>query len=269
VRSTFAGLSLHHPHGVTALGRLYRADFHIHTYLSDCGQPDATPEAMMAAAHAAGLEAMGFADHVIYPKDRVRPGTLRARVPPQYDGMRVYVGCEADVLSLTEVSIDRAFADSLDFVIMAGSHLNVDIASHPRGLTIAEEAAYIIEAMHACVDCGLADIIAHPFAVPAGPYGFAELAQAAEAEALLRLGEKAARAGVAIEYNPRELRRAPEAAGRIYQLFLQTGVKLAINSDAHRPGNVAFRGDRYATEEEMLAEGITEDRLWRIEDRRA
>ncbi len=223
----------------------------------------------MAAAQAAGLEAMGFSDHVIYPKDRLRPGMLRGQVPKQYDGMRVYVGCEADVLSLTEFSIDREFADSLDFVIMSGSHLNVPGSGHPRGLSVPEEAAYIIEAMQVGVDSGLADIIAHPLSVPAGPYGFAELAEAAEAEALLRLGERAARAGVAIEYNPRELRRAPEAARRIYGLFLRTGVKLAINSDAHRPSNVAFRGEHHATEEEMLAEGITEDRLWRIGERRA
>ena len=221
---------------------------------------------MLCAGRAAGLEAIGFSDHVIYPQHRERPGLLRARVPDEYGGMRVCIGCEADVLSETEIAIDRDFADSLDFVILSASHLNVPGAGHPRGLTAQEEAAYIIRLMHVCVESGLADVIAHPFCVPVPTYSFEELATAAEPDALLRLGEAAARAGVAIEYNPRELRRSPVAARWLYDLFLQAGVMLAVNSDAHRPSSVGCRGPQHAAEEEMRAAGVTEERLWRVEE---
>ncbi len=249
------------------MAELFSRDFHVHTNLSDCGAPEATPEAMLRAGRDAGLEAMGFSDHVIYPKDRPRPGLLREQVPAEYEGMQVFVGCEADVLSRTEFSIDRAFADTLDFVILSASHLNVPGAGHPRGLDVRDEATYIIELMHVAVDSGLADVVAHPFCVPAPTYSFEELVTVADPDALRRLGEKAARSGVAIEFNPRELGRAPDAARWLYRLLMETGVQFAVNSDAHRPSSVAFRGPQHASEEAMRATGLTADMLWRVGER--
>ena len=248
--------------------RLYRTDFHVHTYLSDCGSPEARPKAMLRAAREAGLEAIGFSDHIIFPADLARPETLRSQLPRQAGDLRVYVGCEADVTSPTEIAIDAAFAHTLDFVLMAASHLYVPGTNHPiRGMDAQTMAAYIVSGMNLAVDSGLADVIVHPFCVPMGLYDFATLVAVADPDAISRLGENAARAGVAIEYNPRLLRHWPDAAKWLFGRLLETGVKLAVTSDAHHPRGVGMRGDEYATEEEMRAAGVTDEMLWTIEDR--
>lgn len=247
---------------------LFRTDFHVHTNLSDCGAPEATPKAMLAAARAAGLEAIGFSDHVYYPDHFTRPALLRKRLPSRTGDLRVYVGCETDVISPTEIAIDANYALTLDFVLISGSHLYTPRTNHPiRGMTPEAMAAYLLQTMNVAVASGLADVVVHPFCVPVGLYSFEELVSVADPDGVSRLGEAAARAGVAIEYNPRELKRAPEAAHWLYTRLLDTGVKLAINSDSHRPDGVGCRGVEHATEAQMRAEGVTEDRVWRLEDR--
>lgn len=250
------------------MARLYRTDFHVHTCLSDCGSPEATPKAILHAAREAQLEAIGFSDHIIFPQDLARPERLRARLPRETGDLRVYVGCEADVISPSDISIDANFACMLDFVLMSASHLYVPGTAHPVGdMEVHAMAAYIIAGMNLAVDSGLADVVVHPFCVPMGPYDFAELAAAADPAELSRLGEKAAQAGVALEFNPGVLRAWPDAARWVLGLFLETGVKLAINSDAHHPRGVGCRGDSKATEEEMRAAGVTDDVVWTIADR--
>jgi len=248
---------------------VFDSDLHVHTVLSGHGSPEATPDTMLAAAKAAGLKVIGFSDHVIFPEHRSRPGILRLQLPHQADGMRVYVGCEADVISPTEISVDAAFALTLDYVLMSASHLYVPPGTgHPvEGMDPPAMAAYIISAMNRAVESGLADVIAHPFCVPAGPYDFGTLVGAADPERVAKLGERAMKAGVAIEYNPNVLRHWPQAAKWLYRRLLETGVKVSVNSDAHSPGGVGCRGPGYATEAEMRAEGIGEDRLWSVEDR--
>lgn len=250
------------------MARLYRTDFHIHTYLSDCGSPEATPKAVLRAAQEAGLEAMGFSDHIIFPADRTRPEKLRAQLPRNTGDLRVYVGCEADITSPTEIVIDAEFAHTLDYVMLSASHLYVPGTNHPiQGMSARTQAAYLLSTMNLAVDCGFADVVVHPFVVPTALYDFPTLVAEADPEAVSRLGEKAARAGVALEFNPRVLRRWPDAAKWLFGRLLETGVKLAINSDCHHPRCVGCRGPEYATEEEMRAVGVTDDVVWRIEDR--
>ncbi len=250
------------------MARLFRTDFHVHTNLSDCGAPEATPKAILAAARQVGLEALGFSDHVTGRAHWDRPARVRAQVPKRLGEMRIYIGCEADVLSLDRLSLDAGLAATLDYVLMSASHLYEPYAFHPvEGMEAPTMAAYILEAMHAALDSGLVDILVHPFHVPSGLYKFPQLVEAADPEGISRVGEKAARLGVAIEYNPRELGLYPEAARWLYGRFLETGVKLAINSDSHHPREIGFHARRQASEEAMLAEGITEEHLWRIEDR--
>jgi histidinol phosphatase-like PHP family hydrolase len=250
------------------LARLYRTDFHVHTSLSDCGSPEATPKAILRAAREAQLEAIGFSDHIIFPQHFARPEKLRAQLPQQTGDLRVYVGCEADITSPTDFSIDADFARTLDFVLMSASHLYVPGTEHPvSGMDVQAMAAYITAGMNLAVNSGLADVVVHPFCVPMGPYDFAELAAAADPDELSRLGRKAAQTGVALEFNPEVLRTWPEAATWLFRLFLGTGVKLAINSDAHHPRNIGCRSDSKATEEEIRAVGVTDDVVWTIEDR--
>jgi len=233
------------------LEKLIQTDWHIHTALSDCGSPEATPEAIVQAAHEAGLRAIGITDHVIRPRHLERPALTRKALPADLGGLQVYIGCEADTFAPDQFSIDREYAATLDYVVMAASHLYLPMIDKPGAMTPRTMAELIVRLTLAAIGSGLADIIAHPFGVPESPYTFQEIVGELKRDEVFSIGHAAAEAGVAMELNPRYFRRAPDAAGWLFGCL---------------PG-VGCRGPIYATEEELRAEGITPDLLWSIEDR--
>ena len=246
-----------------------RADWHVHTNLSDCGHIDAAPMAMVRAAQDAGLEALGFTDHVYLQEHRVRPGRVRALLPRELDGIRIYVGCEADMQTPTRVSIDRELADELDYVMVAASHL-FDPGVERRGRMDAKGMVrLIIDFTNGAIESGMADIIAHPFGVPMCPFEWTELIEAVDGSEWSATAQAAARAGVALEFNPRYLKQAPEQAMWLFGKVLEAGCKVTVSSDAHHPSNVGCRGPAYASEEEMRAAGVRDEDVWRIEHQAA
>lgn len=249
------------------MSRLIRTDFHIHSFLSDCAAPTATLEAIVAAGREAELEAIGISDHVFFGRHRGRPAIARRALPSEVDGMRIYVGCEADMQAPDRVAIDVEFAAGLDYVMVSASHLydpgvEQEFIDEPRSMV-----AYMLELMRGAVGLGYVDIIVHPLHVPACQYSFHDFVRAADEGELRSVARLAADAGVAMECNPRFLRAAPEEAKRLFGMFLEEGCILSINSDAHRPSSIGCRGPGFATEEELRAIGIGEDRLFRIEER--
>lgn len=247
--------------------RLIRTDLHIHTNLSDCGSPAATLDAVVAAGLEAGLEAIGISDHIFLPQHRERPVIGRQALPREVNGMRVYVGCEADMQSPTRCAIDAEFAATLDYVLIAASHLydpgvKREFIDQPRSM-----AAYMVDLTRGAIETGFADVIVHPLHVPACRYDFADFVAAVEVRVLRDLARFAAESGVAFECNPTFVRRYPDAAKRLFSWLLDEGCTLAINSDAHDPGGIGCRGSGYATEDELRALGITEERVFRVEER--
>lgn len=249
------------------MGRLIRTDFHIHTKLSDCGDPAATFEAVVAAGQEAGLDAIGISDHIIFPGDRERPGIARRALPAEVDGMRVYVGCEADMQSPGRAAIDGEFAAGLDYVNMACSHLYDPGVEREFIDDPVSMAAYMVDLMRGAVELGFVDIIAHPLHVPACRYSLADFVCAADEEAVREVARMAAEAGVAMECNPRFLRAQPTAAARLFRLFVECGCTVAINSDSHHPRGIGCRGPEFAAEEDVRALGIGEEHLFRMEER--
>jgi histidinol phosphatase-like PHP family hydrolase len=249
------------------LSRLIRTDLHVHTNLSDCGDAAATFEAVVAAGLEAELEAIGLADHIFFPNHRERAPAARRALPAEVDGMRIYVGAEVDMQSPTRAAIDAEFAERLDYVNVACSHLYDpgvvrNFIDEPRSM-----AAYMIELMRGAIDLGFADIIVHPLHVPACRHDFADLVTAVDHDALRGVARAAAEAGVAIECNPRFVRSAPIHAKWLFGLFLREGCKLAINSDSHHPRGIGCRGPSFATEDELRAIGITEDNVFTLDGR--
>jgi histidinol phosphatase-like PHP family hydrolase len=249
------------------LGKLIRTDLHIHTNLSDCGSPAATFEAVVAAGLEAKLEAIGISDHIFFPQHRERPRLARNALPRETNGMRVYVGCEADMQSPTRCAIDAEFAATLDYVMIAASHLfdpgvEREFIEQPRSM-----AAYMIGMMRGAIETGFADIIVHPLHVPACDYHFGDFVAAVDETAMRDVARLAAESGVAFECNPSFVRKYPDASKRLFTLLLEEGCTLALNSDAHSPAGIGCRGPGYATEGALRALGITEERVFRIEER--
>ncbi len=247
------------------LSRLIRTDFHIHSNLSDCGDPAATLEAILGAGLDAGLDAIGISDHVFFSQHLERVAIARRHLPREQSGMRIYVGCEADMQSPTRAAIDAEFAQTLDYVMVSASHLydpgvKQEFIDEPRSM-----AAYMLKLTRGAIELGFVDIIVHPFHVPASRYSFADFVQAAEEAEVRSVARMAAEAEVGMECNPRFVKAAPAEAARLFGLFLEEGCLLAINSDAHHPTHVGCRGRQFATEEELRAMGIGEEHLFSIE----
>jgi histidinol phosphatase-like PHP family hydrolase len=222
---------------------------------------------VVAAGLEAGLEAIGISDHIFLPQHRERPVIARQALPREVNGMRVYVGCEADMQSPTRCAIDAEFAATLDYVLIAASHLydpgvKREFIDQPRSM-----AAYMVDLTRGAIETGFADVIVHPLHVPACRYDFADFVAAVEVRVLRDLARFAAESGVAFECNPTFARRYPDAAKRLFSWLLDEGCTLAINSDAHDPGGIGCRGSGYATEDELRALGITEERVFRVEER--
>ena len=222
---------------------------------------------MVAAGLEAELEAIGISDHIFLPQHRERRVIARQALPSEVNGMRVYVGCEADMQSPTRCAIDAEFAATLDYVMIAASHLfdpgvEREFIEEPRSM-----AAYMVDLMRGTIETAFTDIIVHPLHVPACRFSFSDFVAAVDEAAMRELARLAAASSVAFECNPSFLRKHPEAARRLFSWLLEEGCTLALNSDAHDPGGIGCRGSGYATEEELRALGITEERLFRIEER--
>lgn len=250
------------------MGRLIRTDFHIHTNHSPCGSPEATPLAVARAAQEAGLEAIAITDHVERPADYAAPRAVREELRGYAGDLRVYVGCEADVGAGENPSISREYAAEMDLVLFSPSHLD-RLGPHALdGLGPPQIAALALAFTRAAIETGYADMIAHPFHVPmTGVPPFGQLVAAANESDLRDVLAMAADAGVAMEVNPRFLRADPAAAMWLFRLFIEAGCKVAINSDSHHPSGIGCRGPRFATEDDLRAIGISEEHLFRIEDR--
>jgi histidinol phosphatase-like PHP family hydrolase len=246
------------------VSKLIRTDFHVHTHHSLCGHREATPEAVVRAAREAGLEAVGIADHLVAPSNFDRPRLVREQLPAHLDGIRVYVGGEAEMHARDHPSISPDFAAALDFVVFSASHLH-NIGDHAlRGLDLPDMLSFMLDLMWGVVETGYTDILAHPFHAPMCRFTFGDLVRAVGVARLRPLAQAAAEAGVAIECNPRFVRAEPDAAAWLFRQFLDAGCKLAINSDAHHPAHVGCRGDQFAAEDELRAIGITEESVWRL-----
>lgn len=246
---------------------LIRADFHVHTTLSDCASREHTPDRVLQEARETGLEALGISDHIFGPDDLRKPKELRAQLPERLGNLRIYVGCEAEMHGPTEPTIDADYAAQVDFVIMATSHLYYLGDEVLNGLGEQELLGLMLDLMDGAIETGCGDIIAHPFRVNGCRFGFADLVAALDRDRLMQTARKAARAGIAMECNPAFLRAAPDAAQWLFRSFLETGCKLSIGSDSHYPGGIGCHGPDFATEDELRTMGLSEGTLWVIEDR--
>jgi len=246
--------------------RLIRSDFHIHTNHSLCGSRKATTQAVVRAAQEAGLDAIAITDHLVAPANFGRPQLVRDELPNDLEGLRVYVGGEADMHAPDKPTISREYAAGLDLVVMSASHLhNIDtqlLEMEPR-----EMAAFVLNLMDGAIETGYVDVIPHAFHVPNCRRSFGEIVEAVDSNRLRETLAKAAVAGVAMEVNPFFLKAQPEQATWLFQLFLEIGCKVTISSDAHHPRHIGCRGDRFASEAELRAVGIGEEHLFDIEER--
>ena len=252
-------------------------DLHIHSQLSRCSQdPLQTPENILKYAEDNGLKAICLTDHFwdetvegaydIYP--RLTYEYISAAEPlPQSETVRFLFGCEADISKSLTLGISRERMELFDFVIISTTHF------HSVGGAISEEdAASVLNRAAAWVKrvgfvldqnlpfhkIGLSHLTCTLIAPTREEY--LAVLEAIPSSEMERLFTKAARLGVGIELNARDLKFADAEAEivlRPYIIAKACGCKFYFGSDAHHPE--AFETSKKLFERAVQLLGLTEE----------
>jgi DNA polymerase (family 10) len=200
-----------------------RGDLHCHTVASD-GR--ATIAEMAVAARERGYEYLAITDHSAshgFGND-VSPEELRRQIKrvkeanSAIDGIEVLAGSEVNILPDGSLDYEDELLGQLDWVI----------ASVHTAFSMGEQA--MTERMIAAIEHPLVDAIGHPTG---------RLIERREPYALdlQAVFAAAARTGTALEINANPDRR--DLSDVHARAAVQAGVRLVIDSDAHRPATLA------------------------------
>jgi HisJ family histidinol phosphate phosphatase len=251
-------------------------DFHVHTYLSSCCTDERQlPENIIPAAKKLGIARIGFTDHLwanpeYAPNDFYLPQTekqiesLREELHGvNTDGIKVYIGCEAEMIAPGKFGILPALAETLDFVVLATDHFHFKgFVEQPPTDSDRDIAAHMLKFFRAGAKCKLATILAHP----CFPLGYIErydaiIATIPDSE-FLDTFHVAAESGVALEITVSFLRNPAknrffslETPVRALSLAKQAGCKFVFGSDSHTIGRL---GRIHELEYFIRAVGLTE-----------
>ena len=215
-----------------ALRSATRGDCHTHSDWSDGGSP---PHVMARTAAGLGHEWVALTDHS--PRLRVANGLSRERLLAQLDLLeevnaelapfRVLSGIECDVLPDGSLDQDDDLLERLD-VVVASVHSELRMPSEP-----------MTERMVTAVADPLVDVLGHCTGrnvLPRGRSGKVRPPSEFDAEVVV---EACRVYGTALEVNSRPERQDPP--DEILDLALEAGVLLAVDTDAHAPGQLDWQ----------------------------
>ncbi len=216
--------------------RAIRHNFHIHTRQSSCGKEEMTVENILRKAEEETLEVIGLSDH-FHERGRdflKMASALRYDLEVLKPSFDVLVGCEAQMLSPHEVSIDQNIASSLDYVMISADHYHLSAVENPDERKAEAYAVHYLKMLEGAIDTGFCDIIAHPFTLPkVTEIDRLLVLEVYDRDELARILKKAARKRVALELNPSHISIAPWFFTELSVLSHEIGIKFTIGTDAH------------------------------------
>lgn len=199
-----------------------RGDLHMHTTWSDGAE---SLEEMVNHAREKGYEYIAITDHSKFL--RVANGLTESRLRKQreeiallngkYDDIHIFAGVEMDILPNGELDFSNDFLRELDFVI-AAIHSSFD-----------QSEEKIMKRLYSALENPYVDLIAHPTGRIIGRRpGYKVNVE--------KLIERAKETDTALELNANPQRF--DLATEWLEAAQNAGVKLAINTDAHRGGTL-------------------------------
>jgi DNA polymerase (family 10) len=197
-----------------------RGDLHTHTDYSD---GDHSIAEMVAGAAEFGHEYLCVSDHATGPGVVGGVGLTDEEIREQVEAIRaVAADAEIEVLAGIEANVDADGGISVGEDVLR--ELDLVVASPHSGLDRADDAT---DRLIAAVEHPEVDVLGHPTGRLLNRRSGLRI-DAAE------LGGAAAREGVALEVNANPSRL--DLSGAAVQAAIEAGAKVAINTDAHRPG---------------------------------
>ena len=245
----------------------FLCDYHVHTGISPCARAEMTLERIVERAERRGYRALGISDHA-YPGTWDRILALREQVSSIKTGIRLYLGCEVDVLADGSLGMADEKLEVLDYVIGAPTHpiqmYEPDKATEDVRRAQVEQWFSLME--NACAHAVI-DVIAHPLRGLQGGNEAEPLTERLESRRLEALLDRLRAAGFALELtDPLEnYRTAYDGTRRFYRAAAQRGFLFSPGSDAHgldRLGNQCHALYLYRDL------GLSEGRMWQPGPRR-
>jgi histidinol phosphatase-like PHP family hydrolase len=237
-------------------------DIHVHSNLSACAKPEATPAAMLKACREQGIRCVGFADHLW---DKTVPGASAWYQPQDLEhvlsikktlasdecqqiseGMRVLVGCETEFLGGKKIGISRESASLLDFVLVPPDHFHMKDYVFPAAVTEpAEIKEIMLRRFMEIMALEMATAVVHPFYAMGFTPEVPHLVQSLISDNEYRECFTAARqARCAIELHTSAAKRHEAGSGddqfspefiRMMTIARECGCSFSIGVDAHSP----------------------------------
>lgn len=239
-------------------------DFHLHTTVSFCADETATVKNYFERFRKMDLEKVAFTDHFwdctkieaenewVAKNDYPYLEKIKEEIKSEGDvPFEVYFGCEAEYNSKCEgLIITEKTAEKFDFITAATSHthhyLTKEELANPKKVAEAMYRAYEI-----VIDSNISRYIgsmAHPF-VPLGTaFDRDEVFGQISDDRYLRLFEKTAKKGIAVEINTSSFRKQVNGKRietyekneiaempylRVIRLAKKAGCKFVFGTDAH------------------------------------
>ncbi|MBQ7840188.1 MAG: PHP domain-containing protein [Lachnospiraceae bacterium] len=229
-------------------------DFHIHTNLSLCAKPTATPEYYLKTAQRLGLKKIGFSDHFwdsafeapneFYRKqDYAHVSMLKTELERvQKDGVRVFWGCEAEYDPVHHgVGITEETAEKFDFILVPNSHTHMMMPKECYE-PYQKHVDFMIQAYEEIINSNVSryiTAIAHPFDAVCCPHDKSVLYEMISDDCFKRLFDRTAEKEIAVEINlacvSKNTKEQIESwkALRMFRLAKECGCKFIFGSDAH------------------------------------
>ncbi len=236
-----------------------QCDLHVHTRYSACAQVDMRVPEIVAMCEELGIRYLGISDHIYAGVDARFLGYTRQDVNALKTDVRVYVGCEVDILDIGVHTATQEMVAALDYVMVAANHFHDRTVAQPPDESPESVARHFLGMFRYACTLGFADIIAHPLVVYPGTFDPRCLGLLKDDE-LMEAIRQARENDIAMEISPRALAREQiEFRLRFYRLCKKAGVRFSIGSDAHRLSNV---GNVRVLEPVIRELGLTDEDIW-------
>lgn len=213
-------------------------DFHVHTYLSPCAVSEMRPAAIVEACESRGIRSLGITDHVAVSTDVGILSQVRRELASLKTAVKVFVGCEADLLGENRHTVTDQMISELDYVCVSANHFHLSSVSQPEDESPKAVGRHFVRMLGYACSLGFVDFVAHPLYVFPGTFDPTFL-ESIEDDDLVNVLRLAKINDIAMEISPRSLDRE-QLFFRMRFLFLcrEVGLKFSFGSDAHRLSNV-------------------------------
>jgi len=232
---------------------IFNHDFHVHTAYSPCARDksQATPLGMIKEAERLSIKTIGLSDHFAqfppYPlpkwensgKEMVE--SLRQDIQRISTPIQILIGVESDLLEEGKLSITKAYAANLDYVIISASHFHLPGIKKPtstKGVSIAE---HYVNMLKAALEFDFISIIAHPFKTPKNAWGSPmEYMKYVPTRELYEIADKAKQQKIAMEINGHlgQDQEYFESIKSFISICKEVGTRFSYGSDAHHKNDL-------------------------------